>query len=130
MNKQIIIGNLVRDPERGTTPSGVNYARFTVAVRKRYNRDGEPDSDFFRVTAWRGLGDSCAQYLNKGKKVAVIGPSGISVYTGTDGKPRGQIEIQADEVEFLSPRGQQSGSAQDSSFEPVDNEVLPPDWQG
>lgn len=123
MNKQIIIGNLVRDPERGTTPSGVNYARFTVAVRKRYHRDGESDSDFFRVTAWRGLGDSCAQYLSKGKKVSVVGPSSISVYMGNDGQPRGQIEIQADEVEFLTPKGQQN--AQNVGFTPAEDESLP-----
>ena len=124
MNKQIIIGNLVRDPEKGTTPSGVNYARFTVAVRKRFHKEGEPDSDFFRVTAWRGLGDSCAQYLSKGKKVAVVGPSSFSAYLGNDGQARGQIEIQADEVEFLSPKSQ--GSMQDSGgFTPVDDEELP-----
>ena len=123
MNKQYIIGNLVRDPEKNTTPSGVNYTRFTVAVRKRYHKDGEPDSEFFRVTAWRGLGDSCAQYLSTGKKVAVVGPSSLSVYTGNDGQPRGQIEIQADEVEFLSPKGQ---STQDGGgYTQVEDEDLP-----
>lgn len=120
MNKQIIIGNLVRDPKRGTTPTGVNYARFTVAVGKRHHKDGEPDSDFYRVTAWRGLGDSCVQYLAKGRKVAVIGPTSFSAYMGSDGQPRGQIEIQADEVEFLSPRGQ--GGAQDAGYPAEDNE--------
>ena len=128
MNKQFITGNLVRDPEKGTTPSGVNYARFTVAVRKRFHKEGEPDSDFFRVTAWRGLGDSCMKYLAKGRKVGVIGPSTFSVYMGNDGQPRGQIEIQADEVEFLSPKGQ-SGSAPDDSYTQVDGEDLPQDWQ-
>lgn len=104
MNKQIIIGNLVRDPEKGTTPSGVNYARFTVAVRKRYHKENEPDSLYFRVTAWRGLGDSCAMYLSKGKKVAVTGPVDMSCYLGNDGSARGQLEITADDVEFLSPK--------------------------
>ena len=129
MNKQIITGNLVRDPEKGTTPSGVNYARFTVAVRKRFHREGEADSDFFRVTAWRGLGDSCMKYLAKGRKVGVIGPSSFSCYLGNDGQPRGQIEIQADEVEFLSPKGQNGSSAQDDSFAQVPDEELPEDWQ-
>ena len=129
MNLQIIIGNLTRDPEKGTTPSGVNYCRFTVAVRKRHPRQGEPDADFIRVTAWRGLGDTCAQYLNKGKKVAVVGAPELSLYTGQDGKPRGQIELTADEVEFLSPRTAQAGDAQEppapapeANYTPVDEE--------
>ena len=129
MNLQIIIGNLTRDPEKGTTPSGVNYCRFTVAVRKRHPRQGEPDADFIRVTAWRGLGDSCAQYLNKGKKVAVVGAPELSLYTGQDGKARGQIELTADEVEFLSPRTAQAGDAQEppapapeANYTPVDEE--------
>ena len=107
----------------------MNYARFTVAVRKRYHKEGEPDSDFFRVTAWRGLGDSCMKYLAKGRKVGVIGPASFSCYLGNDGQPRGQIEIQADEVEFLSPKGQNGSSAQDDSFAQVPDEELPIDWQ-
>lgn len=131
MNLQIIIGNLTRDPEKGTTPSGVNYCRFTVAVRKRHPRQGEPDADFIRVTAWRGLGDSCAQYLNKGKKVAVVGAPELSLYTGQDGKPRGQIEVSAVDVEFLSPRAQDAAPAADpapvpapaANYTPVDEEI-------
>ena len=102
MNKQMIIGNLTRDPERRTTRDGINYAVFTVAVNRRRQQEGQPEADFFRVTAWRALGETCAQYLRKGKKVCVIGPSGVSVWTGDDGQARAQIEIQADDVEFLS----------------------------
>ena len=81
------------------------------------------------MTAWRGLGDTCAQYLNKGKKVAVVGAPELSLYTGQDGKPRGQIELTADEVEFLSPRTAQAGDAQEppapapaANYTPVDEE--------
>lgn len=119
MNKTIIIGNLVRAPETSTTPSGVNYCRFTVAVRKRYRREGQPDSTFFRVTAWRGLGDSCAKYLDKGKKVMVCGEIDASAYTDRDGNPRATLEINAEEVEFLTPRSQE-GSAP-AGYTQVDN---------
>ncbi len=119
MNKLFITGNLVRDPEKGTTPSGVNYARFTVAVRKRFHREGQPDRDFRRGTAWRGLGDACVKHLAKGRKVGIIGPVSFSCYMGNDGQPRGQIEIDADEVEFLTPKGQSSG--QDGGYTQVDN---------
>ena len=105
MNKQIITGNLTRDPEGGTTAAGVNYARFTVAVRKRYHKEGEPDSDFIQVTAWRGLGDTCMKYLQKGRKVAVIGEPQPHAWIDKDGEARGAIQITADEVEFLGQRG-------------------------
>ena len=116
MNKHYIIGNLARDPETGTTESGVNWCRFVVAVNRRYKRDGQPEADFMQVTAWRGLGESCAKYLAKGKKVAVIGESRAGAWIGREGQARGQIEITADDVEFLSPGG--SGNR-----EPTDADV-------
>ena len=103
MNKITLIGNLVRDPEVGTTQSGVGYCRFTIAVRRRYQRNGQ-DADFIRVIAWRGLGDSCAQYLKKGRKVAVVGAADVNARTGRDGQARAEMEVTADDVEFLSPR--------------------------
>lgn len=102
MNKYMIIGNLVRDPEAGTTESGVNWCTFTVAARKRFHKDGEPDAEFVRVTAWRGLGDSCAKFLSKGKKVCVIGEPRVHAWSQEGGQVRGQMEMNADEVEFLN----------------------------
>ena len=105
MNKLFIIGNLTRDPESGTTPSGVNYCNFTVAVNGR----GDDDAIFMRVTAWRALGDTCSKYLAKGRKVAVVGAVSASAYQGNDGQPRASLEINADSVEFLSARGNGDG---------------------
>ena len=110
MNKYFIIGNLTRDPETGTTESGVNWCVFTVAARKRFHKEGEPDAEFVRVTAWRGLGDTCAKYLRKGRKVAVIGEPHANAWNDQDGNARGQIEMTADEVEFISSGG--SGGSQ------------------
>ena len=76
MNKLTIIGNLTRDPELRTTATGVNVCSFTVAVNRRNRRDdqnGQPEADFFRVTAWRQLADICSKYLAKGRKVCVSG---------------------------------------------------------
>lgn len=103
MNQHTIIGNLVRDPETGNTQGGTQYCRFTVAVNRRYKREGGPEADFMRVTVFGGLAESCGRYLKKGKKVAVTGESQASAWNGQDGKARGQIEITAREVEFLSP---------------------------
>jgi len=105
MNQHTIIGNLTRDPETGTTQGGVNWCRFTVAVRKKRPKEGEKDADYIQVTAWRGLGDTCAKYLAKGRKVCVIGEPKAGAWIGRDGSAKGQIEITADEVEFLSSGG-------------------------
>lgn len=118
MNKLHITGNLTRDPELRTTSTGVNVCDFTVAVNKRgkkdqNNQNNQPEADFFRVTAWRELGENCAKYLAKGRKVLVVGSVTGRMYTGNDGVQRMSLEVTADEVEFLSPNpnGQQ-GQAQ------------------
>ena len=107
MNKLTIIGNLTRDPELRTTSAGVNVCSFTVAVNRRGRRDdlnGQPEADFFRVTAWRQLADICSKYLAKGRKVCVVGPVSVHTFTGNDGTTRASLEVTADEVEFLSSR--------------------------
>lgn len=104
MNSLTIIGNLVRDPELRTTQSGVSVCTFTVAVNKR--QKGQEQADFFRVTAWRELGENCAKWLIKGRKVAVEGPVSVSTYTGNDGKTYANLEVRALDVEFLSSPGE------------------------
>ena len=104
MNKLTIIGNLTKDPELRTTATGLNVCTFTVAVNKRAKNGEQPEPDFFRVTAWREKGELCAKFLQKGKKVAVVGAVGVSTYTGNDGTTRASLEVVADDVEFLSPR--------------------------
>jgi len=114
MNKLTIIGNLTRDPELRTTSAGDSVCDFTVAVNRRVRRDGQsnqPDADFFRVTAWRQLGETCARYLAKGRKVAVTGPVSVRTYQANDGTTRASLEVRADDVEFLSPRGESDGAS-------------------
>ena len=102
MNKLTIIGNLTKDPELRTTQSGISVCSFTVAVnRRRANEDGSRDADFFRVAAWRQLGENCAKWLIKGRKVCVVGPVSVSTYTGQDGKTYANLEVTAEDVEFL-----------------------------
>lgn len=106
MNKLTIIGNLVRDPELRTTSQGISVCTFTVAVNRRNTREGQPEADFFRVTAWRQLGENCGKFLAKGRKVAVVGMVSVSTYQANDGSTRAQMEVTADDVEFLSPKDQ------------------------
>lgn len=141
MNKLTIIGNLTRDPELRTTPNGFSVCDFTVAVNRRSSRnnaDGQPDADFFRVSAWRQLGENCQRYLAKGRKVCVIGPVSARTYQANDGTTRVSLEVTADDVEFLSSRNDdQAGGysapaasapapmAQNSGFTAVETDELP-----
>ena len=104
MNKLTIIGNLSRDPESRVTPSGISVCTFSMAVNRKRTQEGQPEADFFRVTAWRQLGENCAKYLAKGRKVCVVGPVSVSTYTGQDGKTRASMEVTAEDVEFLSSK--------------------------
>ena len=107
MNKLTIIGNLTWDPELRTTSAGINVCDFTVAVNRRNRRDAQsaqPEADFFRVSAWRQLGENCAKYLAKGRKVCVIGPVSVRTYQASDGTTRASLEVTAEDVEFLSSR--------------------------
>ena len=102
MNKLTIIGNLTREPELRTTSAGINVCSFTVAVNRRKRPGEEQEADFFNVSAWRERGELCAKYLSKGRKVCVIGPVSVRTYQANDGSTRAQLEVTADEVEFLS----------------------------
>lgn len=110
MNKLTIIGNLCKDPELRTTTSGISVCSFTVAVNRRQTaaqrQSGQQaKADYFRVSAWRELGENCGKWLIKGKKVCVVGPVSVSTYTGQDGKTYANLEVTAQDVEFLSPAG-------------------------
>ena len=107
MNKLTIIGNLTKDPEFRSTATGLTVCTFTVAVNRKRTPDAQPEAEFFRVTAWRQLGENCAKYLRKGRKVCVIGPVSVNTYKGQDGQTRASLEVTAEDVEFLTPKGEQ-----------------------
>ena len=102
MNKLTIIGNLTRDPELRTTTAGVNVCDFTVAVNRRQKREGQPEADFFHVTAWRQLGENCAKFLTKGRKVCCVGAVSVRTYQSNNGETKASLEVTAEDVEFLS----------------------------
>ena len=102
MQKIVIIGALGRDPDLRTTQTGIPVCSFSVATNSR--RSDKETTTWFRVTTWRGLAETCAKHLKKGSKVGVSGELTLGIYTGKDGKDRASLEVQADEVEFLSPR--------------------------
>ena len=101
MNKIILIGNLTKDPEMRTTQNGISVCSFTIAVNRRRTAN-EPVTDFFRINAWRNLGETCAKYLAKGRKVHVIGELQPHTYKAKNGENMMSLDVNADEVEFLS----------------------------
>lgn len=130
MNRFFAIGRLTKDPEKRTTQNGTSVCTFTLAVDRRYkNANGEREADFFPVVCWRQVADLSAQYLSKGKQVAIAGEVQTRSYE-KDGQKRYLTEIVADEVQFLSPRGdgveRGRGTTQEPEMSPVsDDEHLP-----
>ena len=111
MNKVFLIGNLTRDPEMRSTQSGVAVCNFSIAVNRRFkNANGEQETDFLNVIAWRKLAELCSKYLAKGRKVAVTGSIQTRTYEAKDGSKRTAWDIVADEVEFLTTQSQQSST--------------------
>lgn len=103
MNKLTIIGNLTKKPELRVTSAGISVCSFTVAVNRRKTANNQnPGTDYFSVSAWRQLGENCAKFLDKGRKVAVVGAVSVRTYQAQDGTTRAILEVTADDVEFLS----------------------------
>ena len=127
MNKVMLIGNLTRDPESGSTQSGVAYCRFGLAVNRRFSRENN-EVDYFNIVCWRGLAENCAKLLAKGRKVCVSGSIQTRQYDAQDGSKRTAVDIVADEVEFL-PSGARTdeGNPQDTEKrQSVNNSGLTP----
>lgn len=138
MNKAILIGNLTKDPELTTTNSGISVCKFTLAVGRRFtNSEGERETDFIGIVAWRGLAENCHKFLRKGSKAAVIGSIQVRNYDAQDGTKRFITEIVADEVEFvgtrvgggdaetLKPSKDAEVKTDVTKLEPIDDDNLP-----
>ena len=126
MNKIILIGNLTHDPETRSTPSGATVCTFSIAVTRRFaSQNGERQTDFFRINAWRQLGETCSRYLAKGRKVAVVGELQARTYESKDGTTRLSLDVSADEVEFLTPRSQQDGGSGSGYTAPAPRQQAP-----
>ncbi len=114
--KIIIVGNLGRDPEMRYTPSGQPVTNFSMATSRKWtNTDGTPGEEtiWFRITAWGKLGETCNQYLSKGRQVLVEGrlrpdpnTGGPRIWTRQDGTAGASFEVTAFTVRFLGGRAE------------------------
>ena len=108
MNKVIMMGRLTRDPEvrysQGASQTAI--ARFSLAVDRRWKREGEPDADFFNCTVFGRQADFVEKYLRQGTKVVVTGRIQNDNYTNKDGQKVYSVQIIVEEIEFADGGGQ------------------------
>lgn len=134
LNRAVLMGRLVRDPEQRATAGGVEVATFTLAVDRSYAKAGaERESDFLDCVAWRRTAEFVGRYFKKGMQVAVCGRIQTRKWQDRQGQNRVSVEIVVDEAFFADtkrdtdvdktePRGWQS---QDVSFDELRDEDVP-----
>ena len=118
MNKIILMGRLTRDPEvRYGGANNTAVARFSIAVDRRFKREGEPTADFFNCTAFGKLGEFVEKYLKKGTKIVLDGELRNDNYTNKEGQKVYGIQIIANQIEFAESKNasQESGNFADSA---------------
>ena len=120
LNRVILIGRLTRDPELRYLQNGTAVATFSLAVNRKYNKE---ETDFIDIVAWRQLAEHCANYLSKGRLVAVEGRLQIRSYEDKEGQKRKAAEVVADDVRFLEKSG--TGSAKSAAAASTSND----DWE-
>lgn len=127
MNRSIIIGRIVSDPElKYTAGAGTAVATFTLAVDRTYKKDGQPDADFIPIVVWGKTAESVSQYTAKGKLLAVAGRIQTRSYEDKKGDKRYITEVVAEEVKFLEwAKSKDSGSKDYEDMIPVDDGVIP-----
>lgn len=125
LNRVVLIGRLVRDPELRTTSAGKNVVEFSIAVNRRMKASDGTDADFFRVKAWGQTAEYVNSYLTKGRLVAVDGRLETRKWTDQNGTNRESVEIVADNVNGLD-RPRDDEPAQGSSRARSSTAAAPP----
>jgi single-strand DNA-binding protein len=124
VNRIFLIGRLTRDPELRYVPSGQPVANFTLAVDRSFkNSQGERDTDFVDIVAWRKSAELATQHLSKGRLVAVEGRLQIRSYEAQDGSRRKVAEVVTDRIQFLDRKNGTSARAEESG--PIEDEPAP-----
>ena len=107
INNVVLMGRLTAVPELKTTQSGISTVRFSVAVERRYNKQGdERQTDFIDCVAWRQTAEFVSKYFNKGSMIAVIGSIQTRNYEDKNGNKRKAVEVQVDNVSFCGSKGE------------------------
>lgn len=109
INRVVLIGRLVRDPELRKTTNGTSVCSFTLAVNRRQNQDGTQDADFINCVAWNKLADNIQLYQKKGNQLGIEGRINTRSYDNQQGQKVYVTEVIAENVQFLTPRNDFNG---------------------
>ena len=119
LNKVVLAGRITADPELKQTPSGVSVVRFTLAVNRRFSRNndqGEQQTDFITMVAWRQTAEFISKYFRKGSALCVTGSIQTRSWTDQQGQKRYMTDIVAEEVQFVDSRSE--SPAQSGGYAP------------
>ncbi len=103
MNKVLLVGRLVRDPETSSTSSNIKFTRFTIAVSRPF---GEDQADFIPIVAWRSQAEFVEKYMNKGALVSIEGRFNSNTYQNNENQTVTRYEVSADRVQTLETKAQ------------------------
>jgi single-strand DNA-binding protein len=118
MNKVLLVGRLVRDPELRQTSNNIPVAQFSIAVNRAYTpKDGERQADFINCVAWRAQAENLAKYMKKGSMIGVEGQIQTRNYEDQGGVKRYITEVVCDSIEFLESKS----ATRSSDFERFDD---------
>lgn len=106
MNSWTGMGRLTKDPEISTSTSGIDIAKFSIAVDRKFKREGQPTADFFNCTCFKAQAQFVGKYLKKGTKVLVSGPIQIDSYTTKTGEKKISVTVMVNEIEFAESKGE------------------------
>ena len=114
----MLIGNLTRDPELTTTPSGISVCRFTIAVSRRFaNAEGEREADFINCVAFGRAAEFAERYLRQGTKIAVTGRIQTGSYTNRDGVKVYTTDVVVEEQEFAESKAAGGASTPANNYQ-------------
>lgn len=111
LNKVILMGRLVADPELRQTANGISVCSFRIAVDRNYSKEQEKQTDFINIVAWRGTADFVSRYFSKGKMIIVEGAIQTRNYQDKDGQKRTAVEVNASNVMFGESKQQEESPA-------------------
>lgn len=118
-NKVILIGNMTADPELKATASGISVCSFSIAVNRKYNKDGNNECDFIEIQTWRAQAEFVSKYFKKGKPILICGQLQTRSWTDKQGNKRYATEVVADEVSFVgNPESPIATKAEPSTYMP------------
>lgn len=126
MNKVILMGRLTRDPEvRYTKSTNAMVTIFTLAVNRRFKKEGEQQADFINIVAWKKTAEFVSKYFKKGQQVGVIGRIQTRNWDDEQGQKHYVTEVIAEEVYFADSKKEDENNSVNNEFNSIEDDELP-----